>query len=188
MTGTEGGAAAGSGARYYDRLERLVGRSLSGDRESFAALYDETAPRVLGLVTRVLGPGELAQDVTAQVYESVWTHQEEAPCGAGLPWLMDLARRTALTHQRSRVVPRQRALTVPSGQPPKRPFPPHPRWMPQLRPQEREALHLVYLQGATAVEADERLGWVPGTTVITLREAMLHLAELQNGTPAVAGS
>lgn len=176
-----GSTATGSIAPYYDRIERLVSDTLAGDRESLARLFDETAPRVLGLVSRIVGPGDVAHELTARVYESVWSHQEEAPCGAGLPWLVDLARRTAVTHKRSLVVPRQRG---PQQEPPRRPFPPEREWMPALHADERQALNLVYLQGLTADEVDQRLGQRPGTTILTLREAMLHLAEVQN-RPAV---
>lgn len=183
MSGT-GGEPAPTSASSYEEVERLVGASVTGDRESFALLYDRTAPRVLGLVSGILGPGDVAQEVTARVYEAVWTHQEEAPCGAGLPWLVDLARRAAIAQKRS-LPPRPR----PSGSQSHGPATAHPDeppadWQPDLGVEEREALHLVYLRGYSAAEADQRLGWLPGTTVVTLQQAMLRLAELENDVVA----
>lgn len=161
-------------ADSYDQIERLLTRSLSGDHEALAELYDATAPRVLGLVSRILGPGQLAEDVAARVYERIWARKELAPRGAGLPWLIDLARHTALTHRRTRV-PRQRGAGDTSPV-----VALDPDWMPELDPEERAALDLLYLHGFTVAETDERLGWLPGTTVLVAHRAMLHLVETFN--------
>lgn len=166
-------------AMSYEEIERLLRAAVTGDRESFARLYDETAPRVLGLVAGIVGPGEPALDVAAEVYAAVWNHQSDLPPGAGLPWLVDRARRAAIARKRA-LPPRPRPsgsdVAAAPGSPP-------PGWQPDLLPEQREALHLVYLRGLTAGETDQRLGWLPGTTVVTLQEAMLRLAELQNGVP-----
>lgn len=168
--------SAQGNVEVYARVEDLLTGSLMGDAAALAELYDETAPRVLGIVSAVLGPGPAAEEVTVRVYEAVWTRDELAPAGAGLPWLIDLARRTAIAHQRSRV-PRQRG----AGD---RPATPRvdPGWMPELTDQERAALDLLYLRGLSTMEADEQLGWLPGTSVLTAQQAMLHLAALVNGS------
>lgn len=165
-----------------DTVPQLIRAVAGGDAEAFARLYDETAPRVLGLVSRVLGPGQVAYEVTARVYEAVWLG-DTADVGArpedpGLAWLLALARRRAVAQLRGRVpVPRHGEARRDEGNPPA-PFPPDAEWMPELTEHERDVLSLVYLQGATHAEADRRLGLSQGKSLDTLHFAMLHLARL----------
>lgn len=174
----------GDVAATFAAVERLLRRVGKGDAGALADLYDATAPRVHGLVSRLLGPGQVAQEVTARIYEAVWRGEERPVPGASLPWLMDVAHRRSLAQQRGEKgaqVPRQRLASVPTGAP--RAFPPEKAWMTELADDERRALSEVYLRGHTTSVADRRLGWAPGTVVATLHRAMIHLAEVHNREP-----
>lgn len=183
-------ATADSAAEGLDTVAQLLRACASGDDEAFARLYDETAPRVLGLVSRVLGPGQVAQEVTARVYEAVWLGDTDAVGAraddAGLAWLLALARRRAVAQLRGRVpVPRPGEARGDEGTPPT-PFPPDRDWMPQLTEHERDVLARVYLHGATHSEADRQLRLSPGSSLDILHFAMLHLARLTQDEEASA--
>jgi RNA polymerase sigma-70 factor, ECF subfamily len=164
--------AAGSPAHLFGRVEHLLARCAQRDAKSLVHLYDLTAPRVLGLVSRVVGPGEGAAEVTRDTYATVWS--EPVPERAGLPWLLHVAHARAVARSRTRV-PRQRGAGAVHA------FPPDRGWMPGLAEDEREALSEVYLRGHGVEVADQRLGWPSGTAVATVHRAMLHLAALHNG-------
>lgn len=167
----------GSSADLFGRVTHLLARCGRQDPRSLLHLYDLTAPRVLGLVSRVLGPGEEAGQATVDTFAAVWQGEEVVPDGAGLPWLLHVAHRRAVALRRGRtLVPQQR-----SGDAAVRAFPPDRAWLPGLEEDERQALSEVYLRGHAVPVADQRLGWEPGTTVAVLHRAMLHLAALHNG-------
>lgn len=165
-----------STAATIETVARLLDRCRVGDRDAFTRLFDLTAPRLLGLVSRVVGPGPAAEGVTAGVYEAIWRGEERPARGDSLPWLVHLAHRAALEDVRTRV-PSQRGREQDSARPP---FPPDRRWLPGLTPVERQALSLVYLQGHTHDRADDRLGLPSGSTLANLHSAMLHLARLHD--------
>ncbi|WP_110181042.1 hypothetical protein [Nocardioides solisilvae] len=168
----------GSPADLFGRVEYLLTRCAQRDARSLVHLYDLTAGRVLGLVSRVLGPGPEAHEVVVEAYAALWQGEVEIPEGASLPWLLGVAHARAVARQRTRArVPAQR-----SGDAEVRAFPPDRGWLPGLEEDEREALAEVYLRGHAVGVADQRLGWAPGTAVSTLHRAMLHLAQLHNGT------
>ncbi|WP_185995389.1 sigma-70 family RNA polymerase sigma factor [Nocardioides campestrisoli] len=165
----------GSAADLYGRVELVLPRAADADAKALVHLYDLTAGRVLGLVSRVVGPGEEAHELTVDVYAAVWEGDVEVPPGAGLPWLLHLAHSTAVAASRA-AGPRRGGA---------RAFPPDRSWLVGLAEDEREALSEVYLGGRGVEEADRRLGWSAGTAVRTVHRAMLHLAELHRD-PALA--
>ncbi len=164
----------GSAADLYRRVELLLARAAERDPKALAHLYDLTAPRVLGLVSRVVGPGEQAHEVTFDVFAAVW-ERADVPQDAGLPWLLHLAHSTAVASARTGRPSQHRVRGAST-----RAFPPDRSWLVGLDEDEREALSEVYLGGRAVEAADQRLGWPAGTTVRTLHRAMLHLAELHH--------
>ncbi|WP_328823419.1 ECF RNA polymerase sigma factor SigK [Metallococcus carri] len=86
-----------------DRLGGLITACSRGDDRSFAELYDVTAPRVFGLVLRVVRDHAQAEEVTQEVYLAVWrTAASFDPAkGSALSWLMTIAHRRAVDRVRS---------------------------------------------------------------------------------------
>jgi len=65
----------------------------SGDLEAFAALYDRHAGRVYALARHLCPTGELAEQVTRDVFLAVWERPERADRpGASADWLVVLTR------------------------------------------------------------------------------------------------
>lgn len=96
------GAAAGTG-REVERLTALLRDVAKGSDAAFATVYDETAPRIHGLVLRVVRNPAQAEEVTQEVYLEVWRRASSFDPGRGSPfaWLMTLAHRRAVDRIRS---------------------------------------------------------------------------------------
>jgi RNA polymerase sigma-70 factor, ECF subfamily len=91
------GADERLGAAAVDGLLRRVAR---GDAGAFAAVYDQVAGTVYGLVSRIVGDQSRAEQVTAEVLTEVWRSASRfRPAEAsGLSWIMTMARRRAISH------------------------------------------------------------------------------------------
>ena len=81
-----------------DAVDRLLVRVARGDHDAFAAVYDQVAGPVYGLVHRMVGDPRRSQHVTGDVLTEVWrTAPEFSPAdGSGISWIMAIARRRAV--------------------------------------------------------------------------------------------
>ena len=95
-----GTSMAGSGASNEDLLKRV---SL-GDREAFRALYAATAPRLLGICTRLLRDPARAEEAVQDAFVRIWERATsfDENKGSALAWMTVVARRVALNEMRRR--------------------------------------------------------------------------------------
>ncbi|WP_424534307.1 ECF RNA polymerase sigma factor SigK [Sphaerisporangium viridialbum] len=84
-------------------LEELLGAVARGDRSAFERLYDVMAPRVFGLVLRVVRDRAQSEEVAQEVLVEVWRSaaRYEAARGSVLAWVMTIAHRRAVDRVRS---------------------------------------------------------------------------------------
>ena len=84
--------------------DRLLGLTARGDADAFGQLYDETAPRLFAVTTRVLGPGADAEEALQEAFVKAWRHAGGWPGerGTALPWLLSVARHAAIDRRRAR--------------------------------------------------------------------------------------
>ena len=81
----------------------LVKRIAGGDESALATLYDTTCGLVFGLLLRMLGSSETAEQVLAAVYQEVWEQaaryddEREKP----MTWLITMAHRCAVARLRA---------------------------------------------------------------------------------------
>ncbi|MFZ3569671.1 sigma-70 family RNA polymerase sigma factor [Streptomyces sp. BH097] len=84
-------------------LEKLMAAVGQGDREAFAALYDDVAGPVFGTVRRVLRDHaqseEVAQEVLVEVWRTAVGYRPER--GTVINWILTLAHRRAIDRVRS---------------------------------------------------------------------------------------
>jgi RNA polymerase sigma-70 factor (ECF subfamily) len=83
-----------------DDLLRAVSR---GDEQAFGKLYDLVAPRVYGLIRRVLRDPAQAEEVAQEVFVDVWrTAARFDPArGSATAWISTIAHRRAVDRVRS---------------------------------------------------------------------------------------
>lgn len=85
------------------RLVDLMTECSRGHEEAFSELYDLTAPRIYGIVLRVLRSADHAAEVTQEVFVEVWRQSARyAPeKGSVLSWMTTMAHRRAVDRVRS---------------------------------------------------------------------------------------
>lgn len=93
-----------------DLLER-VGR---GDRAAFSELYDQMAPRVLGLVTRLLRDPAQSEEVTQEIFLEIWqtSTRFDPNKGGAATWILTMTHRRAVDRVRASQASRDRDVRV----------------------------------------------------------------------------
>ena len=79
----------------YDAALRACAR---GDRQALRSLYDQEAPRLLGVALRIVRDRQAAEDVVHDAFVSIWTKAGtfDAARGAGRGWIYSVVRHGAL--------------------------------------------------------------------------------------------
>ena len=169
-----------------DELLAHVGR---GDRVAFSALYDETAPRLFGLIRRLVVDPAQAEEVTQDVYLEIWQSAArfDADKGNALSWMFTMAHRRAVDRIRSAQASRDRDLRigvrdldvpVDTVAEAAETSVEHERVqgaLDELSDLQRECVRLAYYGGLTQSEIAERLQVPLGTVKTRLRDGMIRL-------------
>lgn len=84
--------------------EVLLTRIRAGDSGAFATLYDRHAPRILGLILRLMGERSDAEDVLQETFWQVWRQASawRPERGAAIVWMAMIARSRAIDRMRRR--------------------------------------------------------------------------------------
>jgi RNA polymerase sigma-70 factor (ECF subfamily) len=79
-------------------ISALIGLVAKQDRAAFAKLYEATAPKLLGVVLRILKDRPWADDVIQEAYLKVWQRAVQFDAGKASPitWLVSVARNKAI--------------------------------------------------------------------------------------------
>lgn len=82
----------------------LIQRVAQHDRAAFRALYALTAPKLAGVLTRMLKDRSEVEDAMQEVYVRIWQRagQFSADRGSAMGWLVAVARNLALDRLRAR--------------------------------------------------------------------------------------
>jgi RNA polymerase sigma-70 factor (ECF subfamily) len=195
MTAT---TAEASDAHLADWLARCA----LGDRQAFRSLYEATAPRLLGVIARLVGRGAVAEDVLQDVYVRVWKAAGQYRPGAGSPmaWLAATARYRAIDILRARDArPEISATDLMSGDddadddPASRLADPGPgpaaqaeaqseavavhRCLAGLQGAQQQSISLAYYQGLSHGEIAAHLGAPLGSVKTWVRRGLIALKE-----------
>lgn len=171
--------------------ETLLARIAQGDEAAFGELYDEIAPRVLGLIRRLLVDHAQSEEVTQEVFLEIWQNatKYEATKGGALTWILTMAHRRAVDRIRSSQSGRDRDVKIGI-----RDFPDaydnvaesveikieHERVkqaMSQLTELQRQAVSLAYYGGYSHSEVATMLSVPIGTVKTRLRDGMIRLRD-----------
>ena len=83
-------------------LVAALQRTARGDRAAFRLVYEATSLKLYGIVVRILGRRDLADEVLQEVYVRVWQRAGDFDTASGSPitWLAAIARNLALDEVR----------------------------------------------------------------------------------------
>ncbi|MGX5681905.1 sigma-70 family RNA polymerase sigma factor [Schumannella luteola] len=96
------------------RQQALLERVATGDKAAFSDLYDEIAPRVFGLVRRLLIDHSQSEEVTQEVFLEIWqtATRFDPNKGGATTWILTMAHRRAVDRVRASQSSRDRDLKV----------------------------------------------------------------------------
>jgi RNA polymerase sigma-70 factor (ECF subfamily) len=166
----------------------LVARLAAGDDEALAEVYQRHCPLVFGLARRLTGDSSTAQDVTQEVFVTLWQQPErfDPERGSLRAYLGVHAQRRAIDAMRrdSRRVDREHrhhrlnptAMTAPGDTAECSELSGVVRAaIKKLPAEQREAVELAYFSGLTHREVASTLGIPEGTAKSRLRLAQTKL-------------
>jgi RNA polymerase sigma-70 factor (ECF subfamily) len=177
-------------------LEELIAVASRGDEQAFAELYDQTSPRVYGMVLRVIRDPAQAAEVTQDIYLEVWRQSARFDAGKGgvLPWLLMIAHRRAVDRVRSAqssMVRDDRYALLHE----ERPFDSVSeqvqtsleaqrvrKVLDGLTPAQRDAVTLAYFGGYTHAEVAELLKIPLGTVKTRIRDGLIRMRDAMGVT------
>ncbi len=173
-------------------VEQCLARAADGDERAFAELYDATAPRVFGLVLRILVDRSQAEEVAQEVYLEAWrgARRFDPERGAAIAWLLQIAHARAVDRVRASQAQRDRDArigardtAVPVDEVAERvevllESARARRALAELSAPQREAIELAYFGGLTQTEIAERLGAPLGTVKTRMRDGLRRLRDI----------
>ncbi|WP_241989106.1 sigma-70 family RNA polymerase sigma factor [Cryobacterium serini] len=171
--------------------EELLARVAHGDQSAFGELYDQIAPRVLGLVKRLLVDHAQSEEVTQEIFLEIWqsASRYEPTRGGASTWILTMAHRRAVDRIRSSQAGRDRdtkigirdlavaydhvAETVEVRIEHER----VEKAMTRLTQLQRQAVSLAYYGGFSHSEVADMLHIPLGTVKTRLRDGLIRLRD-----------
>jgi len=171
-----------------DQLLSLVAQ---GDQQAFARLYDQMAPRVLGLVRRLLRDHAQSEEVTQEIFLEIWQNatRYDSSKGGASTWIMTMSHRRAVDRVRASQSSRDRdtkigirdydadydnvSETVQTRIEHER----VEKAMQRLTELQRQAVSLAYYGGYSHSEVAQLLSVPIGTVKTRLRDGMIRLRD-----------
>ncbi len=89
-----------------DTMElNLIALLQSGENDGYETLYDNYAPMLFGIICRIVGNNEDAENLLQDCFIKIWRNiqQYDATKGRFATWLINIARNTAIDFTRSKV-------------------------------------------------------------------------------------
>ena len=171
----------------------LITQTAQGDQTALATLYDRSSPQVYGLIFKILGNREAAEEVTLDVYTQVWRQAHAFDETRGTPggWLMMLARTRAIDRFRAGFAERGKLedLDVASFFSSDDPTPDQEveeqqrrqsvrQAVATLSAEQQEVIALGYFYGLSQSEIADKLRLPLGTVKTRMRLGMIKLREV----------
>lgn len=170
-----------------DDLVEALARVAQGDRVAFERLYAATSLKLYGVVIRILGRRELADEVLQEVYARVWQSAGtfEPKTSSPITWLTTIARNRALDEAKRKTMGSleefPEVLELPSDD---NPLAEHERLedgrrlracLDRLDPERKEIVLLAYYYGLTREEIASRTSRPTATIKTWLRRSLAQL-------------
>jgi len=171
-----------------DLVEALK-RIGQGDRAAFKLVYAATSVKLYGVIVRILGRRELADEVLQEVYIRVWQRASEYDPASSSPitWLATIARNRALDEAKRKTMRSlddcPELLQLPNEDDP---LADHERnenarrldaCLDRLEPEKRRIVLLVYYYGMTREEISGRINRPVATVKTWLRRSLAQIKD-----------
>lgn len=183
--------AAGAESSAGPSIDELVRRVAVGDQVAFSELYDGIAPRLLGLIKRVLIDHAQSEEVAQEVFLEIWqtATRFDRSKGSALSWMFTMAHRRAIDRVRSAQSGRDRDVKIGIRDTPaaydsvsesvevKMESERVKVAMASLTDLQRQAVTLAYYDGYTQTEVAEMLSIPLGTVKTRIRDGMIRLRD-----------
>lgn len=90
----------------YRQEELLVRGLVSKDQEALSYLYDHYSGALLGVISRIIQDGDVAEEVLQDVFLKIWDRIEryDASKGRLFTWMLNIARNQAIDKTRSKEI------------------------------------------------------------------------------------
>ena len=170
---------------------QLLRAVAQGDEQAFGKLYELVAPRVYGLIRRVLRDPAQTEEVTQEVLVEVWRNAArfDAARGSATSWIFTIAHRRAVDRVRSEQSAADRVMKVGVAQVEI----PHDevvdevtgrlerqqvrRCLDDLTGLQRQAVTMAYYQGHSYREVAELLSTSLPTIKTRMRDGLIRLRD-----------
>lgn len=168
--------------------EELVSRLQAQDKSAFGILYDNYSSTLYGVVLKIVGTAEVAEDVLQESFVKIWKNisSYDKTKGRLFTWLLNIARNTAIDKLRSKnekyqiqsiddsvyQVDKQSSATMKVD---------HigvKQSVQQLKPEHRVIIDMAYYGGYTQEEISEELKIPLGTVKTRMRNAIIELRKI----------
>ncbi|MEE1947105.1 sigma-70 family RNA polymerase sigma factor [Pedobacter sp. KR3-3] len=167
--------------------EELVSALQRRDTIAIKALYSMYAGALLGVISRIVQPVELAEDLLQETFVKIWNSAASYDSSKGrlFTWMMNVARNLSIDKLRSKdfknssknqelennvdFIDEQKKVSFNADVLGLKDM------VTQLKPEFKQVLDLVYFGGYTHAEAAEELNLPLGTVKTRVRMAILEL-------------
>jgi RNA polymerase sigma-70 factor (ECF subfamily) len=170
-------------------LTDAISRVAAGDRIAFRMVYAATSVKLFGIVVRILGRRELAEEVLQEVYIRVWQRAAEYDPSIGSPitWLVSIARNRALDEAKRKTMRSleelSEALQIPNDDDPLADLERNEErrrlqaCLDRLGPEKSEIVRAAYYYGMTREEIASRVNRPVSTVKTWLRRSLAQLKD-----------
>jgi RNA polymerase sigma-70 factor (ECF subfamily) len=173
-----------------EELATLIARAAGGDKAGFSELYRRTAPKLHGIVRRILAQEELASEALQETYVRVWQNSGsfDPAIASPIAWMAAIARNQAIDLRRRsaervsrRSIGDDLLLELPDASQGQREsglaYARLKRCLDELPAERRALVVLAYCHGYTREELAEREHRPVATIKSLLRRSLMALKE-----------
>jgi len=172
--------------------QHIIDLLQADDKKAMELIYDKYAPSLYGIVFRIVGTQELAEDVLQDSFVKIWTNRKRFERGKGslFTWLLNITRNKAIDVTRSAHFKKSKNIQginnfVSNNNN-------HSEEMnvehiglrkvvDDLDPKYKKIIDLIYFQGYTQREVEEHLDIPLGTVKSRVRIALRELRKVFGG-------
>jgi len=173
--------------------QELIAQLIAQDKLALEYLYDHFSQALYGIILRIVGSENIAQEVLQDVILKVWNNigSYDSKKGRLFTWLLNLARNQAIDKLRSKEIQRQIKTDrlgntvyildqAKSEYPIKEDSIGIKELLERLVPEQRIVVELVYFRGYTQSEISKEFDIPLGTVKTRLRYALIALRKILN--------